>query len=131
MYGHWRTLIKNYWQYRKHFLAAWVFQISCVFSNACCVPWQYNTWLKLYFLKKKRKKEKEKKIKKKVQPDTILNCWQSLLPSRAQESRVSSVQPPAEHLRSPSALCTLCAVQIGLSYVRTYHEWEQPTHGVT
>lgn len=68
---------------------------------------------------------------KKENLHTFLNCWQSLLPSRTQEFRVSCMQPPAEHFRSPSALCTLCAIQTGLSYVRTYHEWEQPPYGVT
>lgn len=81
MYGHWRTLIKNYWQYRKHFLAAWVFQISCVFSNACCVPWQYNTWLKLYFLKKKKKRKRKENLKKKYNLIQFLtvdsHCYQA------------------------------------------------------
>lgn len=54
-----------------------------------------------------------------------------MLPSRAQKFWVSSMQPPAEHFRSSSALCALCAIQTGLSYVRTHHEWEQPPYGVT
>ena len=70
-------------------------------------------------------------ICKKKNENLVLNCWQSLLPSRAQMFRVSCMQPPAEHFRSSSALCALCTIQTGLSYVRTHHEWEQPPHGVT
>ena len=68
---------------------------------------------------------------KKKNENLVLNCWQSLLPSRAQMFRVSCMQPPAEHFRSSSALCALCTIQTGLSYVRTHHEREQPPHGVT
>ena len=100
----------------------WSFLSLFCFLDGCCALIMYESMMQGLAIICKKKKKNE---------NLVLNCWQSLLPSRAQMFRVSCMQPPAEHFRSSSALCALCTIQTGLSYVRTHHEREQPPHGVT